>query len=122
MTNLTLVFGILFIILGLVSYFGTGMQSITALIPAFFGLILSVLGYISRKESARKTAIHIAMGVGLLGLIGSFSGLIKIFALLGGAEVTRPYAVIAQAVMAIICLIYLILGIKTFVAARKINT
>ena len=68
MANTTIVLGIILIILGLVSFFGTGMQSVTALIPAFFGLLILALGFLARKESARKMAINIAMGLGLLGL------------------------------------------------------
>jgi hypothetical protein len=64
-------------------------------------------------------AMHIAMGLSLLGLIGSFPGLIKIFSLLTGGEVARPTAVIAQSIMAILLIFYLLMGIKTFIDARK---
>ena len=55
MTNTTIVLGIILIILGLVSFLGTGMQSVTALIPTFFGLVFLVLGIIALKEAARKS-------------------------------------------------------------------
>jgi hypothetical protein len=55
----------------------------------------------------------------LLGLIGTFSGLIKLFALITGGEIARPAAVIAQSIMALILIIYLASGIKTFIDARK---
>ena len=119
MANTTIVLGIVLIALGLISFFSTGMQSVTALIPAFLGLPILVLGFLTRKESARKMAMHIAMGLGLLGLIGSFSGLIKLIMLFSGTEVARPAAVIAQAIMAILCIVYLILGIRSFIEVRK---
>ena len=78
MTNTTIVLGIILIILGLVSFLGTGMPSVTALIPTFFGLLLLALGFLARKESARKMAMHIAIVLGLLGLIGTFPGLINL--------------------------------------------
>ena len=119
MVNSTLGLGVILVVLGLVGFFSTGTQSVTALIPTFFGIIFIILGIIAAKESSRKMAMHIAMGLGLLGLIGSFPGLIKVFSLLTGGEVARPAAVLAQSVMAILLIIYLLMGIKTFIDARK---
>jgi len=119
MVRTTYGLGIILIVLGLIGFFATGAQSVTALIPAFFGIVFLILGFIARKESARKMAMHIAMVIGLLGLIGSFPGLIKIFPLITGAEVARPAAVIAQSVMALLLIYYLTMGIKTFIEARK---
>ena len=63
--------------------------------------------------------MHIAMVIGLLGLIGTFSGLIKFFVLITGGEITRPAAVITQTIMALLLIYYLVSGIKTFIDARK---
>ena len=115
----TIGLGIFLIVLGLIAFFVTGMQSLTALIPTFFGIVFLILGIIGLKESARKMAMHIAMVIGLLGLIGTFPGLIKLFALLTGADVARPAAVITQTIMAILCIYYLVSGIKSFIDARK---
>jgi hypothetical protein len=111
--------GIVLILLGLIGFFVTGMQSVTALIPTFFGILFIILGLIAGKESSRKMAMHIAMGIGLLGLIGSFPGLIKGVTFLSGGEIARPAAVIAQSIMAILLLFYLVMGVKTFIDARK---
>jgi hypothetical protein len=102
MARTTISLGIILIILGLVGFFITGMQSPTALIPAYFGIVFLILGIIARKESARKITMHIAMVLGLLGVIGTFSGLINLFVLITGGEVTRPAAVISQAIMALL--------------------
>jgi hypothetical protein len=119
MVRSTIGLGILLIILGLIGFFATGMQSVTALIPTFFGIVFIISGFIARKESARKMMMHIAMVIGLLGLIGSFPGLIKLFPLMTGTEVGRPAAVIAQSIMALSLIYYLGMGIKTFIDARK---
>ena len=63
--------------------------------------------------------IHGALLVTLLGLIGSFSGILKTYDLLRNITVERPTAAIAQAIMALICLVYLIAGIQSFVSARR---
>ena len=43
MAKTTIIFGVLLVLLGLGSYFGTGRTSLTALIPAGFGLILLII-------------------------------------------------------------------------------
>jgi len=44
MPSVTIALGVVLIILGLAGYFLTGAVSVTALIPAFFGLVLAVAG------------------------------------------------------------------------------
>ena len=119
MTKLTIITGILLITLGIVGYCGSGAQSITALIPAGFGIIIGILGILSKKEKIRKHMMHGALLVAMLGLIGSFSGILKTIDLLRNIAVERPTAAIAQAIMALICLVYLIAGIQSFVSARR---
>ena len=57
-TTTTIVFGMLLIGLGLGGYFGTGTSSLTALIPAAFGLALAGLGVMARDAGKRKLAMH----------------------------------------------------------------
>lgn len=45
MKIITIGFGILLILLGVGSYMTTATSSFTALIPAFFGVAISVLGF-----------------------------------------------------------------------------
>ncbi len=47
MAKITIGLGIVLIALGFGSYFGTGQASVTALIPAFFGLPLLLLGLVA---------------------------------------------------------------------------
>jgi lysylphosphatidylglycerol synthetase-like protein (DUF2156 family) len=120
MDKTTIRFGITLMVIGLAAYFGSGRASATALIPAFFGMPMALMGIIaSKKESFRKTAMHIASGIGVLGFAGSVPGLLKLAPLLSGAEVARPQAVIVQSIMALICGIYVVLSIRSFLAARK---
>ena len=122
MARTTIGLGIILFVLGLLGFLMTGMQSPTALIPAFFGVVFLILGIIARKETARKMSMHIAMIIALLGLIGTFSGLINFFVLITGGEVARPAAVISQTIMALLLIYYLVLGIKSFIDARRKET
>jgi len=123
MQMVTLVIGILMILLGVISYFLSGEASLTALIPAVFGVIFVALGQIARKESARKHAMHFAVGLAMIGFLGVALRAFAPFAtMLRGGTVDRPGAVIAQVIMAFLCLILLAYGIRSFVEARRKKT
>lgn len=119
MARLTMTIGGLLTALGIVGYVMSGMLSVTALIPSAFGLMLIVLGALGQAEARRKLMMHLAMVVGLLGLLGSFSGLLDMPTMLSGGEVARPAASIARAAMAAILLVYLVAGVRSFAAARR---
>ena len=96
MANTTISFGVILLVLGIGGYFGSGMVSLTALIPAVFGLVLLICGVVARDPNKRKHAMHFAAMVGVLGFLGSARGLAKIGAVLAGQPVERQNAVIAQ--------------------------
>jgi len=116
---LTLAFGVAFVLLGAVSYFITGMQSVTALIPAFFGVVFIVLGVIMRDEAKVKHAGHAAATLALLGIFGSARGVPGAITLVQGGEVERPEAAIAQTIMVVLCIAFVALAIKSFIDVRK---
>lgn len=119
MAKVSIVIGLILIILGLISYFGISSESITALIPAFLGVPILILGFLSLNEKYLKHSMHAAAVLMLLGFGGTVSGLIKFFRMLGGEIFERPSAISIQAVMAVICLIFLVLAIKSFIDARR---
>ena len=61
MPKITIGLGILLILLGLGGYFGTDAKSFTALIPAFVGVPLLLLGCLALKDNLRKHAMHAAV-------------------------------------------------------------
>lgn len=109
------------VLLGIVGYISGAMSdraSITALIPAFFGIVLAALGLAARaKENLRKHLMHAAVIVALLGFIATAGRLLSRV-----SELTASPAVISQAVMAAICLIFVVLAIRSFAAARRDRT
>jgi hypothetical protein len=119
----TILFGWLLILLGAVGYLATGRSSITALIPAFLGVVLAVLGRVAwARPGARKTAMHIAVLFAVLGVVGAARGVPGMIRMLSGTEVARPAAVISQTIMALICLTFVALGVRSFVKARLDRT
>jgi hypothetical protein len=121
MAKVTLVFAVLFIALGLVGFVATGSQHPTALIPAALGLLLGIFGAValSPDPKRRKLFMHINVTLGLLGFLGTVMGLIQWFQMLGGAAVKNPPATESKAAMALLCLVYVILCVRSFIAARK---
>jgi hypothetical protein len=120
MASTTIIVGIALIIVGLAGYFLTGGVSKTALIPAAFGLVIALAGLLARDERRRKHAMHAAVAIALLGFLGSVRGLLRIGDVLDGTAV-RPAAVVSQSIMAVLTGIYVVLAIRSFVNARKVN-
>jgi hypothetical protein len=121
MAKVTIVFAILFIILGAVGFITTGSQHPTALIPAVLGILLGTFGGMALTADAKRRMLfmHINVTLGLLGFLGTLMGLIAWFHMLGGAVVANPPATEAKAVMALLCLIYVALCVRSFIAARR---
>jgi O-antigen/teichoic acid export membrane protein len=122
MPSTTIVCGVLLILIGLVGY-GYGMTdghgSPTALIPAVLGLILAILGFAAKsKENLRKHIMHGAVVVGLLGFLGTAGSFLQIPAFLNGTA-GRPAAVVAQLATALVCLMFVVLCVKSFIDARR---
>ena len=120
MAAVTIVFGMALIFLGLLGYFTSEGRSITALIPAFFGIVFGILGVMGRKDSLRKHVMHGAAALALIGfIIPAVMGIPKLITFLWGGEVKHPNAAILQTVMAALCAVFLGLCIRSFVMARR---
>lgn len=107
--------GFLLAVLGIAAYVLTGFASITALIPAFFGVVLLLLALAARRASARKHVMHLAVAIALLGLVATLG---RVGPALGAGDIARP-AVITQVLMALVLAVYVALGVKSFVDARR---
>jgi hypothetical protein len=110
--------GVLLIIVGVIGYvygMSVGHASPTALIPAAFGLLLLVLGFIARaKENLRKHIMHVAVLVGLIGFLAALGSMFR-----NGIPATIGAGQLSQLAMSIICLIFVILCVKSFIDARR---
>jgi len=115
MPSTTRYVGLLLIIIGIGSYVLTGRTSVTALIPAFFGAVFVALAYLARNEAARRHAMHAAVALALVGALASLARAIP--AAMDG-QLTRP-AVLAQIITAIVMGFYVVLGVQSFIAARR---
>jgi hypothetical protein len=120
MAKLTIAFGILLILLAVAGFVATGSSHPTALIPAIFGFLLILFGALANTNDSRKRMLwmHIAVTVGLLGFLSTIPGAIGSIKLARGIEVARPAAVLEKAAMSLICLLYVLFCVRSFVNAR----
>ena len=118
MSKITLIFSALYIVLGVAAFFLTGAVHKTALIPAYFGMVLLILGLLGQKENLRKHVMHAALLVVLLALLGTARSLLKLPSAFDGTA-ERPFAIYAQAATALLSISFLTLGIRSFIQARR---
>ncbi len=116
----TVLTGVLLVALGAGGYIGTGSEHKTALIPALFGILILICGLLAQNAARRATVMHIAVLLGTLGFLGSIVGFLK--GVNGEAMRTRPIAVEAQGVMALVTAIFVGLCVQSFIKARKART
>jgi hypothetical protein len=121
MAKTTVVFGIILLLLGIGSFLGTGHRFPTSLIPAAFGIAFLVLGRLAETPDAkrRKLFMHIAVTLGLLGFIGTASSLVSVVRLIQGKLFPYPAAVEEKSAMAVLMLMFVILCVRSFIAARR---
>lgn len=118
MTKMTLGFGAILVLLGVGAYVGSGAASVTALIPAFVGLLLLVCAAIGRRPRWHPHAMHAALAIALLGALGSLTQVAKLGEVVAGTA-QRPSAVIVSTVMFLLLVAFVVLGVRSFVVARR---
>jgi uncharacterized membrane protein len=114
--RLTVALGSALVLVGLGGYVGGRAASLTALIPAIIGLLFVLLGIFALKAAAGDgqprragwfNALNIALVLAILAFLGTSRGLMRLPALIAGAE-ERPLAVGSQSLTAAMCLAYIV--------------
>jgi hypothetical protein len=118
MTRLTVVIGAVLVVLGVVAYAATAAASITALIPSLVGVLLLLCALLARKPAWHRHGIHAALVVALLGALGTLMNVAQIGEVFAGTA-ERPAAVIVSTLMFVLLVGYLVMGVRSFVAARR---
>ncbi|MDA8021337.1 MAG: hypothetical protein MPN21_28230 [Thermoanaerobaculia bacterium] len=118
MPLITIGYGSILIVIGLVGYFATGQASVTALIPAFLGFIAEICGLLARNERFLKHAMHGAAMVGLLGTLGTLRVVPQLPSLFDGSA-ERPAAVLSQGLTLLLSAIFVMLCVRSFIEARR---
>ena len=119
MPRLTLVIGGILTLLGILAYILTAAASVTALIPTVVGVLLIACAVVAEwRPAARPHAMHAALAIALLGALGSLMQVAKLGQVFAGTA-ERPAAVIVSTVMFLLLIYYLVVGVRSFRAARR---
>lgn len=123
MPAFAILFGGLLTALGAVAYFAPEMlgggnpHQITAAIPAFVGLPIALAGLLSlAAPGARKHAMHLAAVLGLLGTVGGFVPAVR-----SGFDVSKTATQVGLG-MAGLSAVFVLLCVRSFIAARRART
>ncbi|MFP5233123.1 MAG: hypothetical protein ACLGQX_10930 [Acidobacteriota bacterium] len=123
MSRITFYFGAVLAGVGIFYFLTTGSVHPTSLIPVWFGLALAVLAKLATSDDAskRKLYMHIAVTIGLLGFL--FPGFMATRDLIkshgGEIPLAHPAATHEQLMMAVLCLVFVLLCVRSFIAARR---
>lgn len=126
MTNNTIFCGLALIALGITGYINGAPDPVTkelpktALIPAYFGGVLLLAAVIViLKESLRKHVMHVAALAGLIGVVGGFMPVYRQTMVKNLPFDASAPAVRSGIIMSVICLIFVVLCVKSFIDARR---
>ncbi|MGH9948966.1 MAG: hypothetical protein ACRD6X_17480 [Pyrinomonadaceae bacterium] len=114
---ISIVVGVILIAIGVVGYIhglSNEKASVTALIPAFLGILMAIFGAVANsKESLRKHLMHGSVLVALLGFIATSARLIPRIGEFNGSA-----AQLSQLSTAVVCLAFIIFAVRSFISAR----
>ena len=123
MAKLTIGFGLVLILLGIWGFVATGSASAhsSTLFPTWFGLALAVCGLLAltENEKRRRLWMHAAAVLGLVGFLGAGYRALSVLIQAHGATLAFPIAVANQLAMSLICLVFVILCVRSFIVARS---
>jgi hypothetical protein len=121
MAKLTIAFGILLILLGVLGFVLTGSAHPTALIPCGIGILFVFFGVMANTENSKKRMLwmHVSVTVALLVFLGMIPSAIDVVRLSHGAHFAYPAAVEEKAALGLFSLIYVLFCVRSFIAARR---
>ena len=119
MKALTYICSLILIATGAIGYFaweaiGAEKQSMTAAIPAFVGILMLVGALVAMKN--HMAGMHISVLFGALGALAGLGRLIP--GMIKGMDWASPAPKLI-AVMTAVCLIYTVMAVRSFIAARR---
>lgn len=136
MSKVAMATGILLVIVGLAGYFtpqsivtdgpdGETIEAVrgswTALIPAIAGLPIFVFGlWATVQPSSKKTAMHVAVTIGLLGALAATGrGIVSLLKFINADGDFNQRAFVFISIMGLLCWMFVIFCVMSFIKAQK---
>ena len=109
---LTALYGLFMVIWGISISLISGSASITSMIPAFIGVPLAFIGFISMiKPTFRKALMHIAVVIGIIAFLGGLDFFRGMF--------NNYYAGLSKLMLLITGFFYTYLCVQSFIFVRR---
>ena len=109
---LTALYGLFMVIWGFSISFISGSSPITSMIPAFIGVPLAFIGFISMiKPTFRKALMHIAVVIGIIAFLGGLDFFRGMF--------TNYYAGLSKLMLLITGFVYVYFCVQSFIFVRR---
>ena len=109
---LTTLYGLFMVIWGVSISLVSGSTSITSMIPAFIGVPLAFIGFLSMiKPTFRKALMHIAVVIGIFAFLGGLDFFRGMF--------TNYYAGLSKLMLLITGFVYIYLCVQSFIFVRR---
>ena len=109
---LTILYGLFMVIWGISISLISGSSSITSMIPAFIGVPLAFIGFISMiKPTFRKALMHIAVVIGIIAFLGGLDFFRGMF--------TNYYAGLSKLMLLITGFVYVYFCVQSFIFVRR---
>jgi hypothetical protein len=121
MAKLTIGFGIVLMVLGEWGFVTTGSLYPTALIPTWAGFLFVLFGALAHAKEPKRRMLwmHAAVTVALLLFLFTIPAVVDEVRMLRGASFPHPVAVEEKAAMSLLCLVFVLLCVRSFIAVRK---
>ena len=109
---LTTLYGLFMVIWGIFISLISGSSSITSMIPAFIGVPLAFIGFISMiKPTFRKALMHIAVVIGIIAFLGGLDFFRGMF--------NNYYAGLSKLMLLITGFVYVYFCVQSFIFVRR---
>ena len=109
---LTTLYGLFMVVWGISISLISGSSSITSMIPAFIGVPLAFIGFISMiKPTFRKALMHIAVVIGIIAFLGGLDFFRGMF--------NNYYAGLSKLMLLITGFVYVYFCIQSFIFVRR---
>lgn len=120
MAKLTIGFGVLLILVAVIGFVSTGSTHPTALIPGGLGILFIAFGALANTPDPKKRMLwmHISVTVALLGFLSTIMADVQAIKMSHGTVYPHPAAVLEKAAMSLLCLIYVLFCVRSFINAR----
>lgn len=109
---LTTLYGLFMVIWGISISLISGSSSMTSMIPAFIGVPLAFIGFISMiKPTFRKALMHIAVVIGIIAFLGGIDFFRGMF--------NNYYAGLSKLMLLITGFVYVYFCVQSFIFVRR---